>query len=475
MGSRSVAARVAICVLMLGLHQPVSAQGFGQGARDWMLGAIQHAERMRKYATFDRRTQLTPRVIAKYRFDWDPAGVIATYQPAGATFTPNNAFFKDLGTNGRTCFTCHQPQEGWSLSAAGAKARFDASFGSDPLFRVFDGATCPSAKVATFADKQAAYKLLTEKGVIRIGLQLPSAADLQFEVTSVDDPYNCTSSPATGLTSKTTGIVSVYRRPLPAANLGFLSSIMWDGREPTLESQAVNATLIHAQAKSAPNATRQAQMVAFEKGVFSTQIFDSQAHLLTAANATGGPVALSLQQFFVGINDPTKSTFDRNIFDLYEAWAGVLGDSTEAERRRSVERGEQVFNSGFCGHCHNTPNVGNRSDVEFQDIGTTSDEFNPGNLDIAGLPVFTLTCTKGASAGQVFKVTDPGRALITGKCADIGLLKVPGLRGLAARAPYFHNGSAATLTDVVNFYMRAFQFTLTAKQKEDLVNFLASL
>src|SRR5258706_3038503 len=49
--------------------------------------------------------------------------------------------------------------------------------------------------------------------------------------------------PATGLTSPTTGIVSVYRRPLPATNLGFLSAIMWDGREPTFQQQAIDATL----------------------------------------------------------------------------------------------------------------------------------------------------------------------------------------------------------------------------------------
>ena len=46
--------------------------------------------------------------------------------------------------------------------------------------------------------------------------------------------------------------------------------------------------------------------------------------------------------------------------------------------------------------------------------------------------------------------TDPGRAMVTGKCADIGKFKVPSLRGLPARAPYFHNGSADTLMEVVN-------------------------
>ena len=42
----------------------------------------------------------------------DPAGALATFQPNGATVTANNAFFQNLGTNGRTCFSCHQPQAG---------------------------------------------------------------------------------------------------------------------------------------------------------------------------------------------------------------------------------------------------------------------------------------------------------------------------------------------------------------------------
>jgi cytochrome c peroxidase len=65
--------------------------------------------------------------------------------------------------------------------------------------------------------------------------------------------------------------------------------------------------------------------------------------------------------------------------------------------------------------------------------------------------------------------------MITGKCADIGKVKGPILRGLAARAPYFHNGSAATLLDVLNFYDLRFHLNFTDQQKQDLVNFLNTL
>ena len=73
------------------------------------------------------------------------------------------------------------------------------------------------------------------------------------------------------------------------------------------------------------------------------------------------------------------------------------------------------------------------------------------------------------------RTTDPGRALITGKWADVGKFKGPILRALAARAPYFHNGSAATLQDVVQFYDTRFSIGLTAQEKADLVAFLQAL
>jgi cytochrome c peroxidase len=100
-------------------------------------------------------------------------------------------------------------------------------------------------------------------------------------------------------------------------------------------------------------------------------------------------------------------------------------------------------------------------------------------LDISGLPVFTLKCTNVPDGdplkNKVYKVTDPGRAMISGKCKDIGRFKGPILRGLAARAPFFHNGSAATLRDVVDFYDRRFGIGFTRKEKTDLVNFLNTL
>ena len=211
----------------------------------------------------------------------------------------------------------------------------------------------------------------------------------QFEISSVADPYDCTTNPATGLASdKKSGILSMYRRPLPSTNLGFLSTIMWDGREPSLAQQSADATLIHAQANAAPSADQQDQIVAFETGIFTAQIFDYQAGNLNAAGASGGPVALSLEiaNFFIGVNDPLglnpKGTpFNPNIFDLYKSPISGFEDDG-ALQRASIARGEVVFNTtpiningvaglndvlhmdtvpGFCGTCHDAPDVGNHS------------------------------------------------------------------------------------------------------------------
>ena len=102
--------------------------------------------------------------------------------------------------------------------------------------------------------------------------------------------------------------------------------------------------------------------------------------------------------------------------------------------------------------------------------------WSPSSTSV-GCRLFNITCTAGLLSGQTYQTTDPGRALITGQCADIGKVKVEGLRGLAARAPYFHNGSAATLTDVITHYEHIFQITpmFSKQQMTDLVNFLNAL
>ena len=85
------------------------------------------------------------------------------------------------------------------------------------------------------------------------------------------------------------------------------------------------------------------------------------------------------------------------------------------------------------------------------------------------MPLYKL---RKNNTGEFIWTTDPGRALISGRWKDIGRFKGPILRGLAARAPYFHNGFAATLTEAVQFYNTRFNIGFTEAEIADLVAFL---
>ena len=122
--------------------------------------------------------------------------------------------------------------------------------------------------------------------------------------------------------------------------------------------------------------------------------------------------------------------------------------------------------SGTCTLCHDSPNVGDHSVKAPLDIGLTAASVAPY------LPVYHL---RNLTTAQTIDTTDPGRAMKTGRWADVNKFKGPVLRALAARAPYFHNGSAATLHDVVEFYDNRFSIGLTNQEKSDLVAFLRSL
>src|SRR3954470_8067132 len=71
------------------------------------------------------------------------AGVLETHNTNGhGPIDLTGPFFQSLGTNGRSCGTCHKPDQAWSISAAGAKKAFDQSGGNDPMFRTNDGSNC---------------------------------------------------------------------------------------------------------------------------------------------------------------------------------------------------------------------------------------------------------------------------------------------------------------------------------------------
>ena len=104
----------------------------------------------------------------------------------GKTIDVSNPFFKTVGTNDRTCASCHDAGDGWSSTPAHLQQRFQTSQGMDPIFRPVDGANCPSADVSTVDARSSAYSLLLNKGLIRITLPVPVNAE--FSIISIDDP-----------------------------------------------------------------------------------------------------------------------------------------------------------------------------------------------------------------------------------------------------------------------------------------------
>jgi len=294
--------------------------------------------------------------------------------------------------------------------------------------------------------------------------------------------------------------------------------VMWDGREATVSpvpgnanqgdgvqaselgapvrtnmlTQANDATLGHAQGASSLSDATRASIVDFQMNLVVAQESDSVAGSLNLAGATGGPQPLRTQQTFFGINDshggnPFGTAFNPTAMNVFNAWAGLSG-STQNDRRASIARGQALFNSklirisgvrgvndalgvttlnGTCTTCHTHPNVGNHTDILPLDLGISK----PSEGDNV-LPVFRVT---SRATGQAEEVTDLGRAILTGKFADLGKQKGPTLRALAARAPYFHNGAADNLTELIQFYDRRFGIGFQAQEITDLRAFLEAL
>lgn len=420
------------------------------------------------------------------------SGAAATFSTQGG-IDAGNAFFQDLGTNGRSCASCHRPEQAWSITPQDLQQRFNASGGTDPVFRPHDGANSPNAPVATLKQRRLAYSMLLNKGALRIGLKIPDHAE--FELAAVSDPYGYV-KPGAGAE------LSLFRRPLPAANLKFLSAVMWDGRETVpgkslrlgLRNQANTATTGHAQGAALSQAQRQS-IVAFETTLFNAQVQDRQAGSLTATGLKGGPIPLAKQGFYIGINDfagdaKTGAAFNPQVFTLFDAWNGPIA-ANPTDIRAAIARGQRIFNSkpltisgvaglndspdfgqpqvltGTCSTCHNAPNVGSHSVERFMNTGTSDAARRTGDL-----PLYTL---RHKASGALVQTSDPGRAMISGLWGDIGRFKVPNLRGLAGRAPYFHNGMAKELGNVLDFYDSRFSIGLDNRERLDLILFLGTL
>lgn len=385
----------------------------------------------------------------------DADGLVSVLNANGAINPAGHPFFEALGSNGRACVTCHQPSNGMSLAASALRDRWVQTEGRDPVFAAIDGSNCPDLPQAQISS----HSLLLSRGLIRIFLPWPPKVAPDFKIEVVRDPTGCNNSAVYGLHSPQPTI-SVYRRPRMVANFKYVpqTSLMADGREPSLQSQAITAALVHEQAPAHPGADQLRRIVDFEMQVFAAQSADDRAGMLTGEDA---PTALGQENLASG--RAPRYSGESAVPISFNIWNHPNASDAQLAFRNSVASGSRLF-AAHCGSCHSTGN-GARA----IDIGTTTQPYAP---EAGDLPLFRITCNAG---GRVVYTQDPGRALITGKCSDVGAIVMQQLRALSARAPYFSNGSAATLKEVVGFYDRRYRLGYTEQQKQDLVNFLRSL
>lgn len=408
------------------------------------------------------------------------SGIAATSHTSGV-IDRTNPFFLNLGANGRTCETCHDSRTAWTTSPVLMSLLFELTAGTHPLFvSLHDSGSRIDAPVGTLSEKRTAFKPLLQFGVHRF--TRANHVGIDYDVTAVDDPWG----------GSTVASFANFRRA--GTNLGFTnripSSTTTGTPNPTVRAQLEGAmnggTLFHAQG-TVPLTTE--QRVAggdFMLGLSFAQIYDFVAGRLDAGGARGGPVNLAAEPY------PVVGGFD-----LYSAWIDACGDgpgvhygcSSRNRKREQIARGQELFNnmqfqvSGVaglngepgvattvmmsCSGCHDAKNVGSSTTVRFMDIGVAA-ESNRASF----LPLLTV---KNRDTNVIRKTTDLGRAVSTRLWADIGKVRVLGLRGLASRPPYFHAGQAKTIGQVLDFHATRFSIPFTSANRADLEAFLLAL
>jgi cytochrome c peroxidase len=400
------------------------------------------------------------------------AGIASSVHLSG-TIDRTNPFFQALGTNPRTCETCHSAQQGWTINSLNTAIGFITTLGTGPLFNLVDEGKRPDADISTFPARVATFVPTTvNRALTRFTRTPPSVPGTDFTVVAVSDPSGF-STPTSFLN---------FRRPTPTANESKVASILWTAVPPIDVITQVRGTLpggarLHEQRDPANPVPVELANAAgdFMFGVIFAQLVDFKAGFLNVAGAKGGPEHLRNQEFYVGINDPAGGDpmgrpFNPKVFNIYDAWSTyAAATSGVTGARGAIYRGQEIFNgAGHCSGCHSVPNVGGSSFPRFFNIGTTE----PAKCDATILPMLTV---RNNATMEEKQTCDLGRAAATGLWADIGRFRAPPLRGLASRAPYFHDGQAKDIAAVVNHYNVRLNLNLTAEQKKDLEAFLAAL
>ncbi|MCU1248252.1 MAG: hypothetical protein JWQ49_1281 [Edaphobacter sp.] len=349
-----------------------------------------------------------------------------------------------LSGNGRACADCHMPTNSFQLSPASVEARyqllqflhrFDPK-ADDPLFRPID-----ADDFRIHGANASDYTTMRRNGLIRVTLPLPPNVKLIDPATNLPsaeasvDVWRAVPSVTNVALTGPDGHVFVPRGP----NAG--GGYQLDARITTLQEQALQAFINHAQVQKTP-----AQQTLDDLNAFQLTLFSSTGVRALANAVSKGTSPLPDP-------DPPLSPLE--------------------------EQGKAVFVRA-CAQCHGGPG-GSASQLplvaRFHDINTTCprpvDTVSPSRFSFEPCPsglaekvrTYEFTLANGSKVRRAS--SDPGRALLTGFIGgpplldDWNKLDVPGLHGISQTAPYFHNNSAATLEDAVKHYIEFFKFAQT--------------
>ena len=249
---------------------------------------------------------LGPNDHMKLNCDEQPCDAVARGRVA---FNRRN--LRDLGGNGRACADCHMPSDGFQLSPAAARARFERLLAArahnanadDPLFRPVD-----ADDFREHGDQASDYSNLVDNGLVRVTLPLPANVRLIDPVTcATPDPVRCQPTDDTSvdlwravmpvLDVAMTGpdnVAPVY--PPDAGRVPIMGQdpfgpnrqggYQHDARFGTLQEQARGALLAHAQVSMEPPARLLDDLAAFQETLFSSKRVEALAETIRTA---GGP------------------------------------------------------------------------------------------------------------------------------------------------------------------------------------------
>jgi len=220
-------------------------------------------------------------------------------------------------------------------------------------------------------------------------------------------------------------------------NSGYFAAQFWDGRVVTLEEQAKGPIQAPGEMNQKPDELiKELSAIPEYKERFGQVFGDSGITLDNIAKAI--------------------AAFERTVVSKNSAYDKYVAGDKAAMSPAAVNGMTLFFGKAKCGICHNGPAF---TDSKYHNIGVK--QHGPLKEDL-------------------------GRFNVSKDETDKGAFKTPGLRGVSLNAPYMHDGSEATLTDVVNFYNRGGDVAegrtalitpleLSDQEVSDLVEFLKAL